>query len=390
MNARIRPEVEEIKDRLIETRRDIHRHPELAYEEHRTAGLIAARLKELGIGFREGVGRTGVVGTIVGSAPGRTIALRADMDALPLLETSGAPYSSTIPGVSHACGHDGHVAMLLAAAEVLQKNRARLSGTVRLLFQPAEEGAGGARLMIDEGCLDGVDEVYGLHLWNYQPYGEIGNAAGPVFAATDEFQIRIKGKGGHGAMPQGTVDAVVVASHLILQLQTITSRNIDPLESGVVTVGKIAGGSNFNIIAETVELIGTARSYQPAVQELIIRRMQEIVEGTARAFGAEIHLDYKKGYPPTINAEGPAQKVARSAAKIVGSGVTNPYLTMGGEDFSYFLQKVPGCYFFVGSCPPGREPLSIPHHCPHFDFDERALLVGASVFVQLAEDELMK
>ena len=388
MTINILPEVQSIKDKIIETRRDFHNHPELSFEEYRTAKVIAEKLSSFGVEVKTGVGGTGVVGDLKGNANGKTVALRADMDALPIQEAGDVPYKSVNDGVMHACGHDGHMAMLLGAAEILSQQRNEIKGNIRFIFQPAEEGGGGARYMIKGGCLDRVDEIYGMHLWNYQPYGEIGVKSGPIMAAADIFDITIKGIGGHGAMPQGTVDAIVVASNLIMNLQTIVSRNTDPIESTVITVGKISGGHGFNVIADEVKLRGTTRAMTEENRQMIKTRMQEIVEGVAKASGAEIIMDYQDGYPPTINDANASEKVILSAEKIISAGVKEPYLTMGAEDFSYYLQKIPGCFFFIGSAPKGAKLMSVPHHCSHFEMDERALLVGASVFVQLIKDIL--
>ena len=389
MNIQIRSEIHAIKDIIVSTRRDIHQHPELAFDEHRTSKLVAERLESFGIEIQTGVGKTGVVGTLKGKNDGKTIAFRADMDALPMQETSDISYKSKNDGIMHACGHDGHTAMLLGTAEVLSKQADKLNGTLKFFFQPAEEGQGGARFMIDDGALEGVDEVYGIHLWNYQKYGTIGVKSGPIMAAADIFEITVYGKGGHGAAPQGTKDAVLIAAHLIQTLQTIVSRNTNPIESTVVTVGQINGGYNFNIIADKVTLRGTTRAYTEDNRQLIKKRMKEIIAGTEKTFGTKIELDYEDGYPPTVNDPTAADNLLNAAQKIVGDGAGHPYLSMGAEDFSYFLQKVPGCYFLVGSAPEGREPLSVPHHCSHFDIDERALLVGSSVYLQLAESLLI-
>ena len=389
MNIQIRSEIHAIKDIIVSTRRDIHQHPELAFDEHRTSKLVAERLESFGIEIQTGVGKTGVVGTLKGKNDGKTIAFRADMDALPIQETSDISYKSINAGIMHACGHDGHTAMLLGTAEVLSKQADKLNGTLKFFFQPAEEGQGGARFMIDDGALEGVDEVYGIHLWNYQKYGTIGVKSGPIMAAADIFEITVHGKGGHGAAPQGTKDAVLIAAHLIQTLQTIVSRNTNPIESTVVTVGQINGGYNFNIIADKVTLRGTTRAYTEDNRQLIKKRMKEIIAGTEKTFGTKIELDYEDGYPPTVNDPTAADNLLNAAQKIVGDGAGHPYLSMGAEDFSYFLQKVPGCYFLVGSAPEGREPLSVPHHCSHFDIDERALLVGSSVYLQLAESLLI-
>ena len=383
----IRPEIKDIEKNIIDWRRDFHQYPELGFDEHRTSKIIGEALKEMGLAPQMNVGKTGVTADLT-FGEGPTIALRADMDALPMQETSGLDFSSKHDGVMHACGHDGHMAMLLGAAKVLTQNGDSFNGTVRFIFQPAEEGAGGARYMIEDGCLDGVDEIYGIHVWNYQPVGEVGITDGPVLAAADMFEIKIKGIGGHGAAPQGTIDAVVVASHLVQALQTIVSRNTNPLESTVVTIGTISGGHNFNIIADEVTLSGTARAYTEENRNLIKTRMAEIIDGVAKTFGAEISFDYEDGYPPTINHTDPANKVLKAAERVVGEKAGMPYLSMGGEDFSYYLQKIPGCFFFVGSAPNDQKLFETPHHCSHFTMDERALLVGPSIYLNLVDDLL--
>ena len=383
----IRPEIKDIEKNIIDWRRDFHQYPELGFNEHRTSKIIGEALKEMGLAPQMNVGKTGVTADLT-FGEGPTIALRADMDALPMQETSGLDFSSKHDGVMHACGHDGHMAMLLGAAKVLTQNGDSFNGTVRFIFQPAEEGAGGARYMIEDGCLDGVDEIYGIHVWNYQPVGEVGITDGPVLAAADMFEIKIKGIGGHGAAPQGTIDAVVVASHLVQALQTIVSRNTNPLESTVVTIGTINGGHNFNIIADEVTLSGTARAYTEENRNLIKTRMAEIIDGVAKTFAAEISFDYEDGYPPTINHTDPANKVLKAAERVVGEKAGMPYLSMGGEDFSYYLQKIPGCFFFVGSAPNDQKLFETPHHCSHFTMDERALLVGPSIYLNLVDDLL--
>jgi len=389
MTIHLRSEIETIRDIIISTRRDIHKHPELAFDEHRTAKLVTNQLASMNIDIQTGIGKTGVVGRLKGNGNGKTIALRADMDALPIQETSNISYKSINDGIMHACGHDGHTAMLLGVAKVLSQKVDEINGCVKFLFQPAEEGAGGAKYMIEDGALDGVDEVYGVHLWNYQKYGTVGVKSGPIMAAADIFEITIKGQGGHGAAPQGTKDVVVIAAHLIQTLQTIVSRNTNPIESTVVTVGQINGGYNFNIIADTVALKGTTRAYTENNRQLIKKRMEEIVAGIETTFRVIIDFNYIDGYPPTINDPDASAKLLNAAKKIVGGGAGQPYLSMGGEDFSYFLQKVPGCYFLVGSAPKDHELLSVPHHCSNFDIDERALLVGGSIYVQLIDDLLI-
>ncbi len=381
----IRKEILQIENSIINWRRDFHQYPELAFQEHRTSNTIAQELKLMGLNPKLNVGKTGVTADLkFGSGP--VIGIRADMDALPMQETSGLEFSSKNNGVMHACGHDGHMAMLLGAAKVLSNYDKTYNGTIRFIFQPAEEGEGGARYMIADGCLDGVDEIYGIHLWNYQPIGEVGVKDGPVLAAADMFDIKIKGVGGHGAAPQGTVDTIVVSSHLIQALQTIVSRNTNPLESTVISIGKINGGNNFNIIADELSLSGTARAYTEKNRNLIKNRMQEIVNGISKTYGAEICLDYKDGYPPTINHEEPTRKVLQAASRVVGENASTPYLSMGGEDFSYYLEKIPGCFFFVGSAPNKKRLFETPHHCSHFNIDEKSLLIGSSIYLNLVDD----
>ncbi|KAJ1432476.1 peptidase, M20D family [Ochromonadaceae sp. CCMP2298] len=388
------PEVVEIFDEIVTNRRWFHAHPELSFEEVQTAAKIVEILRSYGIEeIFEGVGRTGVVALIRGASEGPCVALRADIDALPVLETAKVEYVSQNSGVMHACGHDGHIAGLLAAAKVLWGQRQTLRGCVKLLFQPAEEGYGGAREMIKEGVLEEgnlgprVDSVYGIHLWSFLGLGNIGCQEGPIMAASDKFVITVKGKGGHGAAPQGTVDAIVEAAAVVTSLQTIVSRNKDPLDSGVVTCGMIKGGYGYNIIADKVEITGTSRSFTPQTQALIKERMGCICCGVAQTYGGEIDLEYVHGYPPTVNAYPECNRVVTTAAaKIVGpERASQPQKTMGAEDFSYFLEARKGCFLFVGAALPGE---TRPHHKSVFDFDERALMVSASVFIQIIRDLL--
>ena len=381
---KINPQVKKFKNKIIKIRRDIHKHPELSFQEFRTAKLVSDSLKKFGLEVDENIGKTGVVGILKGARPGKTIAFRADMDALPIQETSDLSYKSVNDGVMHACGHDAHTAILLVAAEILSKNIEQISGKIKFIFQPAEEGFGGAKFMIDDGALEGVEEIYGLHVWNYQESGTIGLKSGPVMAAADKFEIIINGIGGHGAAPQGTVDCVVVSSYLIQSLQTIVSRNTNPIDSTAITIGQINGGYNFNIIADKVILKGTARSYTEENRLMIKKRLQEIINGTESMFNAKIELIYEDGYPPVINNIATTKKLSRIANKIVGNKLISPYLSMGGEDFSYFAQKVPGCFFFLGTMPDGKDKMSTPHHCSHFDIDEDSMVIGTSVFVELA------
>ena len=383
----IRSDVNIIHEKIINWRRDFHQYPELGFQEHRTSAKIIEILEGMGVEPKSGVGKTGLTADMV-FGEGPVIALRADMDALPIQETSDLKFSSKNPGVMHACGHDGHMAMLLGAAQLLSKTKRKFRGTVRLIFQPAEEGGGGARYMIKDGCLKDVKEIYGIHIWNYQPLGEIGIKEGPVLAAADEFDIIIEGKGGHGAAPQGTIDSIVVSSQLINSIQTIISRNTNPLESAVVTIGKIRGGDNHNIIADKVKLTGTVRAYTEKNRAMVKERLNQIIDGISKMSGAKILLKYHDGYPPTINHELPTKKVLHAAQKVVGDKAGPLYLSMGGEDFSYYLEKIPGCFFFVGSAPNKDKVFETPHHCSHFTMDENALLVGTSVYMNLLDDIL--
>ncbi|HTO87893.1 MAG TPA: amidohydrolase [Thermoanaerobaculia bacterium] len=364
------------RERLISTRRDLHRHPELAFEETRTASLVADRLRAVGLSPRSGVGRTGVTAD-PGPAPGlRRILLRADMDGLPLTEATGAPYASEEPGRMHACGHDGHVAIALAVAERLA--RAPEAGRFRFLFQPAEEGAGGAEACAGDGVLEGVSAALGLHLWNQLPVGRVGVNRGALMAAVDEFSIQVEGPGGHGAAPHETADTVVAAARIVESLQSVVAREISPLEPAVVTVATIHGGDAFNVIPSSVRLTGTARSFSEATGKALPEKIARIVSGTAAAAGVAARLDYRRVNRATVNDRGVAEIVIREAVRLLGEeNVETDTRTLGGEDMSVYLSRVPGCFFFVGSAPEGAHR---PHHSPVFDIDERALLLGTLLF----------
>lgn len=385
-----------MEEEMVANRRWFHAHPELSFEEFETSAKVIELLRSYGITeIFENIGKTGVVALIRGElGPGPCIGLRADMDGLPVEETADIPYVSQNPGRMHACGHDGHMTGLLAAAKVLQQNlRHTFRGTVKLVFQPAEEGQGGAPAMIKDGVLEEgivgpyVDAIYGIHLWTGRFVGGVECSEGPVMAASDRFEIDVRGKGGHGAMPEGTVDAIVEAAALVTSLQTIVSRNKSPLETGVVTCGMISGGYGYNIIADKVKITGTCRSFTPQTQELIKSRMCAMCAGVAATYGGEIDMNYHYGYPPTINSYPDCvANVHRAAAKVVGTeNNALPQKTMGAEDFSYFLQQRPGCFFFVGAALPGE---SRPHHKAVFDFDEFAMLISASVYIHLIQDLL--
>lgn len=373
---------------LVETRRDLHRHPELAFEETRTAARIAERLSGIGLTARTGVGRTGVSADLEGNGGGpasRRLLVRADMDALPLTEATEVEYASQTPGRMHACGHDGHVAIALALAERLAR---RPAGAVRLLFQPAEETGGGARACVSDGVLEGIHAAVGLHLWNQLPVGKVGVNRGALMAAVDEFDIEVTGRGGHGAAPHETSDPIVAAARIVEALQSVVSREISPLEPAVVTVASIHGGGAFNVIPSTVRLTGTARWFGGATGAAIPARIERIVAGTAAAAGVSARLEYRRINPPTVNDPRAAEVVIAAAQRLLGEeNVDSGTRTLGGEDMSIYLEKTPGCFFFVGSAPGGAHR---PHHSPSFDIDERALPVGVAlmeaVVRELAKD----
>jgi len=357
---------------LVALRRDLHRHPEIGFEEVRTSETIAGRLRAAGLTPRRGVGKTGLTADF-GAPEGPRVMIRADMDALPIREETGAPYASEIPDRMHACGHDGHVAIGVAVAERLAGGAPEGSAW-RSLFQPAEEGAGGAHAMVGDGALDGVAAAVGLHLWNPLPVGKVGLVAGPQMAAVDEFEIVVRGPGGHGAAPHETFDPILASARLVDALQTIVSREISPLDSAVVTVASIHGGSAFNIIPKEVRLLGTARSFSPEAHRALPEKVDRVARGVALASGVAIDVAYRRINEPTVNDPAMAALVAETVEEILGPGAVVETRTMGGEDMSVYLRKVPGCFFFVGSGFPGDYR---PHHSPVFDFDERALAVGA-------------
>jgi amidohydrolase len=379
-------EVRALGEWTVATRRDLHRHPELGFRESRTATLVADVLRQAGLEVRTGVAITGVVGLLRGAHPGRTLLVRADMDALPLPEEGDAPYRSEVAGVMHACGHDGHVAMALGAALVLAGMRQRLHGNVKFCFQPAEEGPGGAERMIAEGVLSepAVDAAVGIHLWNWLDCGQVGIGRGPVMAAADGFELVVEGVGGHGAYPHQTVDPVLVAAHIVAAAQAVVSRAVAPLDAAVLSFGTITAGHAFNIIPRVATLSGTLRSFREEVRDLLPRRLREVAEGVAAAFGARVQFRFQPGYPPTVNDPALSAFVAEAVAPIFGADrVIEPEPSMGGEDMSYYLRQVPGVFLFLGSRNRERG-LDAPHHSPYFDFDEAALGAGTEVFVRIA------
>ncbi len=384
-------DVKALADQMTQDRRDFHMYPELGFEETRTAARIAKALRAAGIDeIQTGVAKTGVVALIRGRIPGKTILLRADIDALPVAERNDVPYRSRNPGVMHACGHDAHAAMLLAVARILHARRADFDGVVKLVFQPAEEGPGGALPMIHEGVLENphVDAALALHVWNLLPVGQIGLKAGPIMANTDEFSLTIRGRGGHGAMPHLSVDAVTAAAQVVSALQSVVSRQVSPMDSAVLTIGTIHGGERHNVIAHEVTMTGTVRSFSPEVGMALPGMIERIVRGVTSAMSAEYELEYHRVYPATLNDPLATEVVRHAAAKVVGlENVIDAEASMGGEDMAFFLQKVPGCFFFLGSANPAKG-LTNPHHHPAFDLDEEALPIGVQVLVQAAMDML--
>ncbi len=367
-------------------RRDFHAHPELLYDVHRTAALVAERLKSFGCDeVATGIGRTGVVGVIRGrKTGGKVVGLRADMDALPIEEETNLPYKSTVPGKMHACGHDGHTAMLLGAAKYLADTR-NFAGTAIVIFQPAEEGGAGARAMLKDGLLDrfGIEEVFGMHNHPGLPVGQFAITSGPVMASTDAIAINLEGIGGHAAWPHDSVDTILVGAQIVNQLQSIVSRNVDPLEAAVISICMFQGGHTDNVISQHVQLRGTARSLSPAVRELLQKRVREIVEGTARLYGAKADLTYKTGYPVLVNDEGKTQFAAAVAGEIAGKDKVQHYPPrMGAEDFAYMLQERPGAFIWLGNGD------SAGLHHPAYNFNDEAIPVGTSYWVRLAETAL--
>lgn len=385
MNLKTLQLAKELENEIISWRRDFHMHPELAYEEKRTSSIVANLLKEWGYDVKLGKGGVGVIATMKGSGSS-AIALRADMDALPIEEVEGREYRSRIPGKMHACGHDAHTAMLLGAAKIISTLKENLVSTVRLIFQPAEEGGNGAVKMIEEGALDNpkVDAIYGIHVWSDLPSGKIGLREGSILASTGDLTIRVKGKGGHGAHPDQTIDPVVASSAIILSLQTIVSRNVDPLDSAVVTIGSIQGGSAFNVIPETVVMKGTYRTMRRETRELVKSRIKEIAEKVASAFGASAEVELRDVTPPTVNNPRAIEIARKVAIALFGEdSIAVPKPSMGGEDFSYYLEKVPGAFILLGTGNP-EKGTNAPHHSPSFDVDEDVLYMGSALLSTLA------
>lgn len=377
----------ELAGEVVALRRDFHMHPELGFEEHRTAGIVTERLRKIGFDVHSGIARTGVVAVMRGSRPGRTIMLRADMDALPVLEESDHEYRSRIEGTMHACGHDGHVAILLGAAELIADRKDELPGTVCLLFQPAEEGHGGAQVMLQEGVIErfGIERAYGLHLNSKMPSGALGFREGPFYASSDSIEIDILGKGGHGSAPHDAVDPIYTAASFVTSVQQVVSRHVDPLEPAVVTVGSIHGGTIHNVIPRTVQMLGTVRAFSDEIRDAMPDRIERVLKACCDAMGAGYDYRYLRRYPVTSND--PEQtRYARALAERLAGGdrVVTADKLMGAEDFSFFAQRVPACFYTLGTR--AGESTANPHHSSTFDIDEAALPTGVAMMTALAFD----
>ncbi|MCY9658241.1 M20 family metallopeptidase [Paenibacillus chondroitinus] len=380
-------DLQAIYEEMVGWRRYLHQNPELSFHEYRTADFVATHLRSWDIEVRQGVGGNGVVGLLRGGEDGPTVALRADMDALPIQDEKNCAYASLTKGVMHACGHDAHTSTLLGIAKVASKRRAELKGNLVFLFQHAEEiTPGGADAMIQDGALEGVDAVFGVHLWTPFPVGSVYSKAGPLMAAPDEFTIQIQGKGGHGGLPHQTIDSIYVASQLVVNLQSIVSRQVDPIEPCVVSIGSFHGGTSFNVIAETSSLSGTVRTFNAELRQDVKQRIERIVQSTCEMYGAAYEIDYKLGYPTVVNDANEASRFFKVGAALFGSEATQESpLIMAGEDFSYYLHHRPGCYMFVGA---GNVEAGIihPHHHPKFDIDEKSMLNSANLLLGMALD----
>jgi hippurate hydrolase len=369
-------------------RHDLHRIPELAYHEHKTADRIARELELLSVPYERGVGTTGIVAWIRKGTSARAIALRADIDALPIAEESGAAYASEHPGIMHACGHDGHTVMLLAAAKIL-KEKIDFDGTVYLIFQPAEEGGAGAKAMLDDGILERYpfERIYGLHNRPGEPLGTLWVKAGPVMTSVDTWRIVVQGRSGHSSQPHRTINPIAVASHIVLAIKEISSLDIDPAEAHVVSVARIESGIAFNVVPEVCTIEGSIRAFSETVQEQIEERLRTIAEGIAAGFGAQASIEYRRRYPPTINTH--IEQAYAAAVRTVGEAYVRDDFpsSMGSEDFSFFLRQREGCYVWLGT-QADPEAETIPLHSSRYDFDDRALSIGAAYWVHLVEEEL--
>ncbi|WP_285867662.1 M20 family metallopeptidase [Mesobacillus maritimus] len=383
--------LESLFEDMVQIRRYLHQHPELSFQEVQTAHYIKSFYDKLGIEVRGNVGGNGVVAKIYGSKPGKTVALRADFDALPIQEENNLPYKSLVPGVMHACGHDGHTATLLILGKVLHEIRENLSGTYVMIHQHAEEYApGGAISMIQDGCLDGVDVIFGTHLWATVPTGTIQYRVGPIMAAADRFEIAIKGEGGHGAQPHKTKDAIVAASQLIMNLQQVVSRRVSPIDSAVVSVGSFMAENAFNVIADKAQLVGTARTFTEESRQLIEDELEKVIKGTCYANDCTYDYTYFRGYPAVVNHPVETKLLIESATQVPDvTKIEESEPEMAGEDFAYYLQHVKGTFFFTGAKPTDVQS-PYPHHHPKFNFDEKAMLIAAKTLGIAALNAQMK
>ncbi|QDP39732.1 M20 metallopeptidase family protein [Radiobacillus deserti] len=374
--------IDDLYDEMVEMRRYLHQYPELSFHENKTAAFIADTYKKLNIPYQANVGGNGVIARLKGSKPGPTIAFRADFDGLPIQDEKDVPYKSKIDGVMHACGHDGHTATLLTLAKVLKEVQEELFGEIIFIHQHAEELApGGAKPIVESGVLEDVDYVYGNHLWTNAPYGVIQTAPKEFMAGADRFEITIQGKGGHGAIPHQTNDAIVIGSQLVTNLQQIVSRRIDPLATAVLTIGTFQAGTTFNIIADKAHITGTVRTFDPELQDFIIQEMEKVMKGTTTSYNATYTFDYEKGYPPVINHPEQANIVLQAAEQVKGVEKAEMVVpSMTGEDFSYYLLEKPGAFFFTGA---QKEGHIYPHHHPKFDIDERSMVLAAKTFIEI-------
>ncbi len=382
----LRQEVEDnFGEKIVALRRDIHREPELGFDTEKTAEKVIASLDGLPLDVETGVAENGIVATLEGEGDGPTVALRADMDALPILEETGLPFASETEGKMHACGHDGHTSMLVGAAHALSGMRDRLDGTVKFFFQPAEEGGGGGKVMVDEGVADDVSSIFALHLWPGLPFGKVATKAGPIMAAADAFEMEIKASGGHGAMPHLASDAIVIAAQVVTALQSIVSREVDPVEPAVLTVGEIGAGTAFNIIPDKARLGGTVRTLDADLRKKMPTRIEELARGIAKGMRGDVDLDYTFSYPVTVNDEAAADLALGVAEDLFGgeSVLQLPNPSMGGEDFAYFLEKIPGAFIWLGV---GEDVSGL--HTPRFVFDEEILPRGSALLSALAMQAL--
>ena len=377
-------DVVRLTDQLIDTRRDFHRHPELSFQEKRTADVVAGRLDSLGLEVKTGVAETGVVGLLKGSDSGETVLVRVDIDALPIQEPSDRPYSSVVDGVMHACGHDGHTAIGLAVADILTKHRDSINGQVKLVFQPAEEIMSGAIRMIEEGVMKDpdVDRVLSLHLWSGLQVGQVVSQGGPIFSSADEIRITVKGKGGHGGMPHLAVDPILIAAQVVTALQSVVSREVPPTQAAVLGFGTINGGSAFNVVSDQVEMTGTVRTLDDSIRKLVLRRAEEISVAVAKGLRGEAQFQHLRGVPAVLNDESVADLVVQVARPIVGDeNVITIAPPQVGDDATFFLREAPGCYFLIG-CANEERGITASHHSPQFDIDEGCLSIATRVLTE--------